>query len=122
MNKSQVEQTLEDLNVDVDNVKEMYANNSQKIIPKDWYHPILNTCIELCGVRPEHVNHNKHDRVITVTFDLEETAQRFEEEFHSNVLKGVNEFIRSKGENPKTYNRGLVLETAQEGISFTINY
>jgi len=122
MSKSQVEQTLEDLNVDVENIKNMYEDNSQKIIPREWYRPIIDTCVELCGVLPEHVNHNEHDRVVTITFDLEETAQRFEEGFHSNVLKSMNEVIRSKGELPKTYNRGMVLETSQEGISFIINY
>ena len=35
MSNSQVEQTLNDLDVDVDAVKEAYKDNVQKIIPKE---------------------------------------------------------------------------------------
>jgi len=122
MTKSQVEQTLEDLNVDVEKVKTMYKNNSQKIIPKEWYFSIIFMCIKNCDIKPDNINHNKHDRVVTVVCNSKKEAELFESSFHANVLTSINKYIQFINKNPKHYNRALILETIQEGISFTINY
>jgi len=122
MIKTQVEQTLEELNVNVANVKELYTDNVQRIIPKEWYFSIIEKCINLCEITTENINFNKKDRIITIIFKSEGYAEKFEESFHSNVLKAVNNVIQSKNENPKVYNRALILETSQEGISFKISY
>jgi len=122
MTKSQVEQELENMNINVENVKELYKDNVQKIIPKDWYFPIIEKCIDLCDIAPETVNFNKQDRIVTIVFENESITEGFENKFHSNLFKAVNDFIKSKDENPKVYNRVLIFETGQEGISFRINY
>lgn len=113
---------LEDFGVDSKVMEEAYEGNSEKLIPKDWYVPIIKDCIERSGNNIENVNINKNQRTLIITFDDESSASKSEEAFHKNVMKSTNSHIRKNDEVPKAYNRALILETKLDGRSLTINY
>ena len=101
-----------------------YKNKTGEIpIPIEWRPEIINHHITTKMTDIEYTNHDKVDRVFTIVFKDKESVKKHEEEFYMSLLKSMNEYIKNiKDENPKKYYRALILETAVDGISFTIKY
>jgi hypothetical protein len=115
-------ETLNEAGVDEEQLKEAYKN-SKSFIPKDWHGDIIKLGIDNTNFKPENINVNKKDRVYTLQFKNEEDSQKFEDLFNIKLMPTMTQYILEvKKENPKKYQRTMVLETKQDGITFNIYY
>jgi len=103
------EQVFEHFGIDPDKAFE----NAEilKMIPIDWIPDIITFNINACNIPRMYQNINKSERAITLSFETSEICEKFVKEFNLNMLKSVNKFISSKGEDPKKYNRIVVIES-----------
>lgn len=116
------QQVLEEAGVDEEKLKEAYKEG-KKILPKDGYTDIIRMAIDTVSIKPENINLNKTDKVFSLQFENEDSAQEFEEQFNIKIMPSITKYINDvMHENPKSYQRTMVLETNQEGISFNIYY
>jgi len=115
------EQVFNDMNINEENLKESYSE-SKKILPKEWYYDIIKKCIDNIDINTENVNVNKKESKIQIQFEDPDTTQKFEKAFHSNIMPSITKYIDEKGENPKHYQRSMILETSIDGVSFNIYF
>lgn len=115
------EQTVEKFGLDPE---KQYENKPSEIpVPIEWRAEIIKYHIEKKLDNVEYLNHDKSDRLFTIVFKSKGDVVTNEEKFHTTIINSLNEYIRVvKEENPKKYYRGLILETAADGISFTVKY
>jgi len=114
---------FDELNINKEKLKESYDGEyGKKLLPREWYPEIIQTCIDNCHPKPENVNLNKSDNVFTLQFEDEKQPGLFEKEFNKKLLPSIRQYIEHLDENPKHYSRGMVLETIREGIGLTISY
>lgn len=93
-----------------------------KMIPNEWIPDIINFNIKNCKSKRTYENINKKEKVISVSFENVDNCQEFYNEFTLNMPKSVNAFIVSKKEDPKKYNRIIVIETSTENQQITFRY
>ena len=93
-----------------------------KMIPNEWISDIIIFNIKNCKSKRTYENVNKKEKVISVSFENAEEREKFYDEFNLNMLKSVNAFIVSQKEDPKKYNRIIVIETSTEKQQITFRY
>jgi hypothetical protein len=93
-----------------------------KMIPNEWIPDIIIFNIKNCKSKRTYENVNKEEKVISVSFENAEDREKFYDEFNINMLKSVNAFIVSQKEDPKKYNRIIVIETSTENQQITFRY
>lgn len=117
---------------------EQYGINPEKIyertgllktIPPEWIPEILTLNINNCKTPRVFQNVNISDRVITIGFETAELCKKFygdQEnnmgEFNTNMSKSINDYLTSKKEDPKKYNRIVVTESSSDGLQVTLRY
>ena len=52
----------------------------------------------------------------------DEICEKFYQEFNNNMNKTINTFLDSKKEDPKRYNRIIIVETSMDKSQITIRY
>jgi len=105
-------------------MKESYKDSgSLKIIPREWYTPIIRQCVNQCSIKPESMNVNEKDRLLLITFDSLEKAENFIDEFNKPMFNCINTYIRDNQDaNPQHYNRALVITTEVSGSMIQVSY
>lgn len=118
------EKVFDEFGVDKEKLQNSYKDGyGSKLIPKEWYLSIIKNCIGVCKNKPENININKNEKSVTLQFEDSKQPEKFELDFHRNLLSQISKYIQDEQkENPKYYHRGMVLETTQEGVSLTISY
>jgi len=103
------------------NPEESYDGSSLKLIPKEWYAPIIRLAINKNGIKP--VSTIPNDNLFTVVFDSISKAKEFEESFGVPVINCINNYITEVvNDDPKEYQRALVVETQSNGTVVTIAF
>jgi hypothetical protein len=101
-----------------------------KTIPSNWIPEILILNINSCITPINHKQINLQDRSIVLGFETEEMCKKFSGdpdnhilgEFNMNMNKTINNFLSSKNEEPKKYNRIIVIETVIDSKQMTLSY
>ena len=93
-----------------------------KTIPPEWIPEILILNINTCKIPKTYQNVNLNDKVITMGFENSEICEKFYQEFNINMNKAINTFLTSKKEDPKRYNRIIVVETTVDNQQITFRY
>ena len=93
-----------------------------KTIPPEWIPEILILNINTCKIPKTYQNVNLNDKVITMGFENSEICEKFYQEFNININKAINTFLTSKKEDPKRYNRIIVVETTVDNQQITFRY
>ena len=101
-----------------------------KTIPPEWIPEILILNINNCKTPRIHQNVNPADRVITIGFETVELCNKFygnsetniSGEFNVNMSKSINNYLTSRKEDPKKYNRIIVTESSSDGLQVTLRY
>ena len=122
------EQLFEQYGIDPEKVFE--RTGLLKTLPREWIPEILTLNIKRCKTPKLHQNINMKDRVITVGFETEKHCKIFYGdsdnntvgEFNMNMNKSINDYIESKKEDPKKYNRIIVTESSADELQVTIRY
>lgn len=104
--------------------EKQYENKPNEIpIPIEWRSEIIKYHIKEKLENVEYLNHSKEDRLFTIVFKSKDDVEMNEKKFHTTIISSLNKYIKVvKEEDPKKYYRGLILETAADGISFTVKY
>ena len=117
-----IQETFNELGINEKQLKEAYKE-SKKFILKEWHSDIIKLCIDNIDFKPENINSNKKDKKYSLQFQNEENAKHFEKLFNSKLMPSMTQYISEvQKENPKHYQRTMVLETKRDGISFNIYY
>ncbi len=106
----------------IDPAKVFEKTGILKIIPPEWIPDIIIFNINICNIPRTYQNINKQERSITLSFETEQICEKFINEFNSNMPKSVNKFISSKNEDPKKYNRIIVIETSTNDQQIIFRY
>lgn len=122
------EQLFEQYGIDPQKIYE--RTGLLKTIPPDWIPEILLLNINSCKTPRNHQQVNKDDRVITIGFETDVLCKKFygdpdnnvTGEFNINMLKSINNYLMSRNEEPKKYNRIIVTESSSDGLQVTIRY
>ncbi len=122
------EQLFEQYGIDPEKIYE--RTGLLKTIPHDWIPEILTLNINNCKTPRVYQNINLPDRVITIGFETIELCKKFygdpesniTGEFNVNMSKSINEYLTSKKEDPKKYNRIVVTESSSDGSQVTLRY
>jgi len=101
-----------------------------KNIPSEWIPDILLTTINNCKTPRTVQNINRNEKVIVLGFESEKDCKQFfgdpnkndSGEFNNNLITTINTFITSKNEQPKKYNRIIVIENTIDNLQITIRY
>lgn len=93
-----------------------------KTIPPEWISDIISFNVKSCRVPRSHENINLKEKVFNLGFDKEETCENFYKEFNAHMPNSINAFITSKKEDPKKYNRIIIVETTIETQQIIIRY
>lgn len=111
---------------------EQYGINPEKIaeqtgllrmIPIEWVPDIIIFNLQNCkSTKKTYENINKKEKVINISFEDDESCQKFYKEFNLNMPKSINQFIASQNEDPKKYNRIIVIETTIEKQNIIFRY
>jgi len=122
------EQLFEQYGIDPEKIYE--RTGLLKTIPHDWIPEILTLNINNCKTPRVYQNINLPDRVITIGFESIELCKKFygdpdvnaNGEFNVNMSKSINDYLTSKKEDPKKYNRIVVTESSSDGLQVTLRY
>ena len=114
----------------IDPIKIYERTGILKTIPHEWVSEILMLDINSCKVPKTYLNINEKDRVISIGFETIEACKKFygdsdndiTGEFNLSMNKSINDYITSKKEDPKKYNRIIVTESSSDGLQVTIRY
>lgn len=106
----------------IDPVKVFEQTGILKMIPPEWIFDILVLNLQNCKTPRIYENINKTEKSINIGFRSSEEREKFEEEFNLNMPKSINSFITSQNDDPKKYNRIIVIETAADGQQLTFRY
>lgn len=116
----------------IDPVKIYERTGMLKTIPHDWIPEILILNINNCKTPKTRLNVNQNERAIVVEFETAELCKKFygdpdgvppvQSEFNLNINKSINDYITSKKEDPKRYNRILVTESSSDGQQVVIRF
>jgi hypothetical protein len=93
-----------------------------KMIPNEWIPDIIIFNVKNCKTKRTYENINKNEKVISVSFESADDCQKFYDEFNLSMSKSVNAFIVSQKEDPKRYNRIIVIETSTENQQINFRY
>jgi len=93
-----------------------------KMLPNEWIPDLIIFNIKNCKTKRIYENINKNEKAISVSFENIDNCNTFYNEFNLNMPKSVNSFIRSQGEDPKKYNRIVVIETSNDNQQITFRY
>ena len=93
-----------------------------KTLPHEWVPEILILNLKTCKIPRNYENVNKNDRSIRVAFEKEDLCEKFYKEFNTNMIKSINDFIVSKKEEPKHFNRIIVVESTVETRQIIFRY
>jgi len=108
------EQIYDQYGIDTNKI---YENaEALKIIPIEWKAEIIILTIKSCVTKRIHENINKTEKIFSLGFENSKDCEDFYKEFNMNIPKTINNYISSKGENPKKYNRILVIESLIENL------
>lgn len=115
------EETIKKFNLDPE---AQYKNADNEIpLPIEWRAEIIKFHIDQVLTDVEYVNHDQVNRLYVVVFKNKEVLEKNEVKFHAKFINSLNTYIKEiKKDNPKKYYRGAILETAADGISFSIKY
>lgn len=97
-------------------------NKPLRPIPMSWVQDIIRQNISSIDINPENINNNEKERSFTLLFKSTDEAEEFEKLFQANMFKSINDFIESKNENSKLFNRNVITTTQIEGIQLRISY
>jgi len=114
------EQLFEQYGIDPNKVYE--RTGLLKTLPPDWIPDIITENINSCKTPRTYENSNFKDRVINLGFESSEACENFYREFNTNMSKSVNNFLESKKEDPKRYNRIVVIESSIDKLQITLRY
>ncbi len=92
------------------------------MIPNEWIPDIIIFNVKNCKTKRTYENINKNEKVISVSFESADDCQKFYDEFNLSMPKSVNAFIVSQKEDPKRYNRIIVIETSTENQQINFRY
>ena len=115
--KSIHEELFKEYNIDVTKKTEPL-----RPIPMSWVQEIIEFNISSIDIKPSNKNKNTNNRVFTLIFQSNEEALNFEKEFQKNMFSSINNFIESKDQNPKLYNRNVITTTEIDGLQLKISY
>ena len=91
-----------------------------KPIIKEWYLPIVMRNIEKNPIKPKTSKYDKTE--INLYFETEKDLIQYNKEFNLTIHKTINEYIDYLNENPKKYNRIIVLESKVENLSLNFYF
>lgn len=91
------------------NIPEPAKDIYLKSIVKNWYKPIIKNNILKNPVKPININYDQS--TISIEFQNNQLLSEFVINFNKNIHKSINEYIVELGEDPKKYNRILVIES-----------
>lgn len=119
------EEAFEKFGIDPSKV---YDGTGLKPLSKEWYSEIIlkNTHSVDDEYNHDSININMKNRTISLGFNSKEKAEKFMNQFHSNLFKSINRFLIESGKNPKHYERGMILshelQGTKRGASIVISY
>ncbi|MEI7620804.1 MAG: FAD-dependent oxidoreductase, partial [Candidatus Falkowbacteria bacterium] len=93
-----------------------------KNIPHDWIHEIITLNINTCKTQKNYLNINLQDRVVVLGFETPEICEQFYQEFNTNMSRAINAYLASINEDPKKYNRIIVIESATDSQQITLRF
>ncbi|HQF37147.1 MAG TPA: hypothetical protein PLL26_05935 [Candidatus Dojkabacteria bacterium] len=114
------EQLFEQYGIDPNKVYE--RTGLLKTLLPDWIPDIIIGNINSCKTPRTYQNVNLNDRTISLGFENPETCENFYKEFNTNMSKSINNFLDAKKEDPRKYNRIIVVESSVDNIQITIRY
>jgi len=122
------EQLFEQYGIDPQKIYE--RTGILKTLHPEWIPEILLLNINNCKTPRVHQTSNPKDRVITIGFENVDLCKKFygdqensvTGEFSMNMSKAINDFLTSKKEDPKKYNRIIVTESSSDGLQVIIRY
>jgi hypothetical protein len=114
----------------VDPIKIFERTGLLKNIPSDWIPEILLNTINSCKTPRTFQNINKNEKTIVLGFESKKDCNAFygdpdkndPGEFNNNLISNINNFIISKNEQPKKYNRIIVVENTIDKLQITIRF
>ena len=114
------EQVFEQYGIDPQKVFE--RTGMLKTIPHEWIPDIIESNINSIKIPKLKLTNNRKDKVVSVVFESEELRKTFYDLFGRNMAISINGFITKQNEDPKKYNRIIVIETTEEDNQLSIRY
>lgn len=106
---------------EIDETKTKYEH-SLKPIPPEWLGDIIKENVNSFKVNVERIIANNKEKTFTIVLENNITQEEFDQKFNSTLFNTINNYIKNKEENPKHYNRGMVISTSIDGRSIVISY
>lgn len=114
------ERTVENLNIE-DKADVQF----EKRLSSEWYPIIIDNTIDVVSenISPLQFTHDRFKRQIDLGFETEDKLTKFNNKFHMELFKQINKYISNVvGDNPKNYNRAMILDTQVTQNKLTISY
>jgi len=114
------EQVFEQYGIDPQKVFE--RTGLLKNIPHEWIHEIITLNINTCKTQKNYININLQDRVAVLGFEAPEICEQFYQEFNTNMSRAINAYLASINEDPKKYNRIIVIESSVDSQQISLRF
>ena len=92
------------------------------VLPIEWIPLIIKEHGSRIKPKPVDLMINKHDRICNFIFESPDERNEFEVEFNKTLQRAIRIFIESQEEDPKKFNRNILLESRSEGNALTFRY